>query len=136
MLSKKKHIFKNLFIIFRILYSIVYATILVKFLSFKDVIAAIEKANKKYSNFIISDEVKYTNVFNKIFKITRINSCLIKSVSILLFLKRNYFKPELFIGVLVKNGFFKSHSWLMIDNEVLTEKPENFADFKIIKTIK
>lgn len=112
------------------------ASILVKLFSFKDILKAIEESSDAYTNYIISNEIKYINIFNKIFKLTKINSCLIKSLSVLLFLKKNNFKPELFIGVLMKNGEFQSHAWLMVGNEILTEKHENFAEFKIINILK
>lgn len=96
---------------------------------------ALEKSDKKYLNFLISNETNCVHSFNKIFKFIKIESCLIKSVSIFLFLKNNNFKPKLFIGVLMENSEFKSHAWLMIGNKILTEKPENFVNYKIIKTV-
>lgn len=132
---KKKLIFKKPVVIYRIFISILHSVVIVKFLDFKDIVSVAKKSSDGYQAFLIHEQVKYIIFFKKIFKYLRINSCLIKSLSILIFLKKNNFKPIMNIGVLIKNNEFKSHAWLILDNKILTDRPENFSEYKLINTI-
>ena len=133
---KKKLIFKKPVVIYRIFISILHSIVIVKFLEFKDILLVAKKSSDGYQAFLINEQVKYIIFFKKIFKYLRIDSCLIKSLSILIFLKKNNFKPVMNIGVLIKDNEFKSHAWLILDNKILTDRPENFSEYKLIHTIK
>lgn len=133
---KKKLIFKKPVVIYRIFISILHSIVIVKFLEFKDILLVAKKSSDGYQAFLINEQVKYIIFFKKIFKYLRIDSCLIKSLSILIFLKKNNFKPVMNIGVLIKDNEFKSHAWLILDNKILTDRPENFSEYKLINTIK
>lgn len=133
---KKKLIFKKPVVIYRIFISILHSIVIVKFLEFKDILLVAKKSSDGYQAFLINEQVKYIIFFKKIFKYLRIDSCLIKSLSILIFLKKNNFKPIMNIGVLIKDNEFKSHAWLILDNNILTDRPKNFSEYKLINTIK
>ena len=71
---------------------------------------------------------------NKVFKLFKINSCLIKSVTIRELLKKQGYKSNLIIGIKNDTGTFESHCWLEIQNKMYTHD-KDISKFKIITKI-
>lgn len=87
-----------------------------------------KEINKKLNVIQI---VKFSN---KIFTITRISSCLIKSMIVKELLANRGYKSNLVIGIKNDAGFFESHCWLEIEGGLYTHN-KNISKFKVIKKI-
>lgn len=78
--------------------------------------------------------VQIVRFSNKIFKIIRISSCLIKSMTVKELLANRGYKSNLVIGIKNEANFFESHCWLEIQGELYTHN-KNISKFKVIKKI-
>ena len=116
---------KNLF--FSIFFSSIFYLVAVKFMSFNFLKNNLESKKalnkKKYKlNEILNYEKKISEKLN-------IKQCLIRMCVLFSILKKNAYKPVLFVGV-KDDSNFKSHAWLSVQNKLIDL--ENRTEYKTI----
>ncbi len=116
---------KNLF--FSIFFSSIFYLVAVKFMSFNFLKNNLESKKalnkKKYKlNEILNYEKKISEKLN-------IKQCLIRMCVLFSILKKNAYKPVLFVGV-KDDSNFKSHAWLSVQNKFIDL--ENRTEYKTI----
>ena len=116
---------KNLF--FSIFFSSIFYLVAVKFMSFNFLKNNLESKKtfnkKKYKlNEILNYEKKISEKLN-------IKQCLIRMCVLFSILKKNAYKPILFVGV-KDDSSFKSHAWLSVQNKFIDL--ENRTEYKKI----
>ena len=84
--------------------------------------------NKKLNIYQI---VKFSN---KLFKILKINSCLVRSMTLKELLNKRGYEATLLIGIKNDTGSFESHCWLEIQNNFYTDN-KDVSKFKVIRRI-
>ena len=71
---------------------------------------------------------------SKIFKMFRIKSCLVKSMTLKELLSNRGFNSSLIIGIKNDTGEFESHCWLEIQDNLFTHN-KDISKFKVITKI-
>ena len=102
------------------------------FLSFKSFIAYAELEIKSTEESI--NVYQLVNISNKVFKVFKIDSCLIKSMVIKELLSNRGFDSRLIIGIKNDEERFESHCWLEIQNNLCTHN-KDVSKFKVITKI-
>ena len=102
------------------------------FLSFKSFIAYAELEIKSTEESI--NVYQLVNISNKVFKVFKIDSCLIKSMVIKELLSNRGFDSRLIIGIKNDEERFESHCWLEIQNNLCTHN-KDISKFKVITKI-
>ena len=74
------------------------------------------------------------NISDRVFKILKINSCLIKSMALKELLGNRGFHSRLIIGIKNNEEKFESHCWLEIQNNLYTHN-KDISKFKVITKI-
>lgn len=123
-LKLKKSLFLKLFFIN------IYYYALYRVLSFNSIIKIIENISiniKKNEGLDINLVSKY---HNKISTFIYDNKCIISSIALYSFYRKNGFKTKIFIGVCLDKNKFKSHAWIEVHNTKLLY-PDNGL-YKII----
>ena len=118
---------KNKDLFFSIFFSSIFYLAAVKYLSFnflKNNLESTKALNKKkYKlNEILNYEKKISEKLN-------IKQCLIRMCVLFSLLKKNAYKPVLFVGV-KDDSSFKSHAWLSVQNKFIDL--ENRTEYKTI----
>ena len=96
------------------------------FISFAEL--EIKSAQKALSVYQI------VNISNRVFKVFKINSCLIKSMVLKELLSNRGFDSRLIIGIKNDEEKFESHCWLEIQNNLCTHN-KDVSKFKVIAKI-
>jgi hypothetical protein len=102
------------------------------FLSFKSFIAFAESEIKSIEESLSVYQI--VNISNRIFKVFKINSCLIKSMVLKELLSNRGFESRLIIGIKNDEEKFESHCWLEIQNNLYTHN-KDISKFKVISKI-
>ena len=116
------------------LYSKIFMT-LIKFI-FKKHLMSFKKLiepsvyNKKNLQNISANKIIYSA--NKVFKKMRIDSCLLKSLTVRKILSDYGHKSFLVVAIKNEKSNFSSHCWLELNEYGLTYNKESYQDFKII----
>ena len=118
---------KNKNLLFSIFFSSIFYLVAVKYLSFNFLKNNLESKKalnkKKYKlNEILNYEKKISEKLN-------IKQCLIRMCVLFSILKKNAYKPVLFVGV-KDDSNFKSHAWLSVQNKLIDL--ENRTEYKTI----
>ena len=109
-LKLKKFLFLKLFFINTYYYA------LYRVLPFKSIIKVIETISiniKKNEELDINLVSKYQN---KISTFIYDSKCIISSIALYSFFRKNGFKTKIFIGVCLDKNKFKSHAWIEVQN--------------------
>lgn len=102
------------------------------FLSFKTFIAFAVSEIKSVEESLSVYQI--VNISDKVFKILKINSCLIKSMVLKELLGNRGFHSRLIIGIKNDEERFESHCWLEIQNNLYTHN-KDISKFKVITKI-
>ena len=102
------------------------------FLSFKSFIAFAESEIKSTEKSLSVYQI--VNISNRVFKVFKINSCLIKSMVLKELLSNRGFDSRLIIGIKNDEEKFESHCWLEIQNNLCTHN-KDVSKFKVITKI-
>lgn len=102
------------------------------FLSFKTFIAFAVSEIKSVEESLSVYQI--VNISDKVFKILKINSCLIKSMVLKELLGNQGFHSRLIIGIKNDEERFESHCWLEIQNNLYTHN-KDISKFKVITKI-
>lgn len=119
---------KNLF--FSIFFSLIFYLIVVKYLSFNFLKNNLE-SQKSYSleRYKLDEILSYEK---RISENLNIQQCLIRMSVLFSILKKNAYKPKLFVGI-KDNSSFKSHAWLRVQSKFIDL--ENRIEYKTILEI-
>lgn len=102
------------------------------FFSFKTFIAFAVSEIKSVEESLSVYQI--VNISDKVFKILKINSCLIKSMVLKELLGNQGFHSRLIIGIKNDEERFESHCWLEIQNNLYTHN-KDISKFKVITKI-
>ena len=102
------------------------------FLTFKRFVAFAESEIKSVEKSLSIYQI--VNISNRVFKILKINSCLIKSMTLKELLSNRGFDSCLIIGIKNDNEEFESHCWLEIQNNLFTHN-KDITKYKVITKI-
>ena len=102
------------------------------FVSFKTFIAFGKLEIKLVKKSLSINEI--VKLSNRVFKILKIKSCLIKSMTLKELLCNQGFDSRLIIGIKNDKEKFESHCWLEIQNNLFTHN-KDISKFKVIKKI-
>lgn len=102
------------------------------FVSFKTFIAFGKLEIKLVKKSLSINEI--VKLSNRVFKILKIKSCLIKSMTLKELLCNQGFDSRLIIGIKNDKEKFESHCWLEIQNNLFTHN-KDISKFKVITKI-
>ena len=102
------------------------------FVSFKTFITFAELEIKLVEKSLTINQI--VKLANRVFKMLKIKSCLIKSMTLKELLGNQGFGSHLIIGIKSDKGKFESHCWLEIQNNLFTHN-KDISKFKIITKI-
>lgn len=102
------------------------------FVSFKTFITFAELEIKLVEKSLTINQI--VKLANRVFKMLKIKSCLIKSMTLKELLGNQGFDSHLIIGIKSDKGKFESHCWLEIQNNLFTHN-KDISKFKVITKI-
>ena len=102
------------------------------FVSFKTFITFAELEIKLVEKSLTINQI--VKLANRVFKMLKVKSCLIKSMTLKELLGNQGFDSRLIIGIKNDKGKFESHCWLEIQNNLFTHN-KDISKFKVITKI-
>ena len=136
LLKKNKLSFINkkistLILITYLLFIVFHVSLLMRFSSFKEIIAFIKK-KPLFTNPMKSDHKKIMYYYALISSSLRIKNCFHNSICIHKILKFNSYEPTLHIGV-DKIDIFKSHAWVQLrSNKIFNSENGEYNEILVL----